>query len=36
MIIVINANKITKYNGFRLNNQFDKIGEVEKMKGFWH
>lgn len=34
MIIVTNTSKITKDNGERLINRFDKIGKVEEFAGF--
>lgn len=34
MIIVTNTNKITKGNGYKLIDRFDKVGKVEEMEGF--
>lgn len=34
MIIVTNTSKITKDNGYKLINRFDKVGKVEEMEGF--
>ena len=34
MIIVTNTSKITKDNGFKLIDRFDKVGKVEEMEGF--
>ena len=34
MIIVTNTSKITKDNGYKLIDRFDKVGKVEEMEGF--
>ena len=34
MIIVTNTSKITKDNGHKLIDRFDKVGKVETMEGF--
>lgn len=34
MVIVTNTSKITKGQGYKLINRFDKVGKVETMTGF--
>ena len=34
MIIVTNTSKITKDEGYKLIERFDRVGKVEEMKGF--